>query len=307
MDLSIVIASWNTRELLARCLSSVYETVNDLEFEVIVVDNASTDGSQLMVRRHFPRVQLIENSENVGFARANNQGIRHSTGRNVLLLNSDTEVQPAALERLVKVLDTRPEVGAAGPRVLNPDGTLQNSYGSLPSVLSEIIGPYRLHCVTKPWGRVGRLFMGNRLDSNAPMRVDRVSFACTLIGRKALQQIGMLDERYGFYSEDYDWFKRLKDAGWLVLFYPQAQILHHWGASSRQRSVWAASQLYRSKRLYFAKHYGVTAEKFLRIGLTVQFATKILLTLITYPIGRSTSLQRIELHWKLIEDMLGAI
>ena len=160
--LSVIIVNWNTCDLLARCLQSVYDTAVDLGLEVFVVDNDSNDGSVDMVRNHFPRARLIENPENVGFARANNQAIRESTGRFVLLLNSDTEVQPGALAHLVRHLKDHPMAGAVGPRMLNPDRTLQNSYGKLPSVWDEIVGPYLADFLTKPWGRVGTQISGSQ-------------------------------------------------------------------------------------------------------------------------------------------------
>jgi hypothetical protein len=304
MDLSVVIVSWNTRELLHRCLQSIFATAGELAMEVWVVDNASTDGSASMIREHFPQVLSIENHENVGFARGNNQAIRLSHGRYVLLLNSDTEVQTSALKNLIDALESHPAAGAAGPKMLNPDETFQSSYGSLPSVWSEIFGPYLLDFLTKPWGRIGaRLATPDHLDG-ACTNTDRVSFACTLIRREALQTTGLLDETYAFYSEDYDWFKRAHDAGWQILFCPSAQVMHHWGASSRQSSDWSITQLYRSKRLYFFKHYGRNAEKMLRSGLCVRFAVKYGLAALAYPIRTPASQATMRRCRILIREML---
>lgn len=325
-DLSIVIVNWNTRDLLAACLESVisnHSVVGDhpeitdhrlvstgqrsLVTEVIVVDNASSDGSVAMVRDRFPWVTLIENTENLGFARANNQALRLASGRYLLLLNSDTEIRPRALETLVMVLEAHPEAGAAGPRVLNPDGSLQNCYGSLPSVLDEVLGPYWADFFTKPWGWLGGRLAYGRSGSNAPFPVDRVSFACTLIRREALEQVGFLDEGFAFYSEDYDWFKRLKDAGWVALYCSQAEIVHHWGASSRQRSEWAIRQLYRSKRRYFAKHYGALAERILCLGLALRFSVKAAVALALYPLRPRKAAQQLRLYFRLIQDTWGGL
>jgi hypothetical protein len=133
--------------------------------------------------------------------------------------------------------------------------------------------------------------------------VDRVSFACTLIRRTALEQVGLLDESFEFYSEDYDWFRRLREAGWKALYCPQAEIIHHWGASSRQRSEWALRQLYRSKRRYFAKHDGATAERILRLGLALRFAVKIAVALVTYPFRRGEAARQARQYYCLIQDM----
>lgn len=275
--------------------------------EVFVVDNASTDGSAEMVREQFPWVTLIENTENVGFARANNQALHQATGHYLLLLNSDTEVRSGALATLVAELEAHPEAGAAGPRVLNPDGSPQNSYGRLPTVLDELLGPYWADFATKPWGALGRQLWRKRSAAGEPFPVDRVSFACTLIRRAALEQVGLLDESFEFYSEDYDWFKRLKDAGWQALYCPRAEIVHHWGASSRQRSEWALRQLYRSKRRYFAKHHGARTEQILRLGLACRFAAKIGLVLASYPLRRAEALRQARLYGRLFHDMRSAL
>ena len=304
LDLSIAIVNWNTRELLERCLASIYETASGFAFEVFVVDNASTDDSRDMVRSRFPQVQLIANQDNAGFARANNQAIALSRGRYVLLLNSDTEVQPAALQLLIQALDSQPHAAAAGPKMLNPDGTYQNSYGALPSVFTEIIGPYLFDVITKPWGRIGAKWPDRRVSQDTYLETDRVSFACTLIRREALNQIGVLDESFIFYSEDYDWFKRVKDAGLGVIFCPQSQVKHFWGASSHQASEWSLRQLYNSKRVYFAKHYGPAAEGVLRVGLTLRLMLKWLAALSVYPVHRNQSKQQVKLYAGLIRSML---
>jgi GT2 family glycosyltransferase len=272
--------------------------------EVYVVDNASMDGSAEMVRNRFTWAKLIENSENVGFAAANNQALRQAQGRYLVLLNSDTEVLSGALPHLVNALERHPEAGAAGPRMLNPDGTLQNSYGSLPSVLNEVVGPYLLDAFTKPWGKLRPQVCTAKLELDDCMVVDRVSFACTLIRRQTLEQVGLLDERFAFYSEDYDWFKRLKDAGWQALFCPKARVVHHWGASSGQRSEWSLMQLYRSKRLYYAKHHGPSAERILCAGLALRFGAKLLANLAIYPWCKSASAKRIALERKLVKQVL---
>jgi GT2 family glycosyltransferase len=304
MDLSILIVNWNTRELLRKCLQSIYATAGELAMEVWVVDNASIDDSVSMIRECFPQVHLIENRENLGFARANNQAIRASHGRYVLLLNSDTEVYASALKDLIDALQSHPEAGAAGPKMLNPDGTFQSSFGFLPSVWSEIFGPYLLDFLTKPWGRIGARLVTPDHHDGACTNTDRVSFACTLIRRETLQATGLLDETYVFYSEDYDWFKRAHDAGWQVLFCPHAQVMHHWGASSRQSSDWSISQLYRSKRLYFIKHYGRNAEKVLRGGLCVRFAVKYGLAVLAYPMQAPASQATMRRCRILIREML---
>lgn len=310
MIASIVIVNWNTCELLRRCLIAVCTAIQMLQSnatETIVVDNASTDGSTDMLMMYFPWVKVIKNQDNVGFARANNQVLHQSSGKYILLLNSDTELMPTALCTLVAILETHPRAGASGPLVFNPDGTLQNSFGALPTVLDEIVGPYWADYFIKPWGGIGNQLWSRQLVANVPRVADRVSFACTLIRRTALDEVGLLDEDFEFYSEDYDWFKRLKAAGWSALFCPQAEIIHHWGASSRQRSEWSLRQLYRSKRRYFVKHNGVLTERVLRFGLSLRFATKLAVALILYPLHTTTMQQQVRLNSRLLKDMFNPL
>lgn len=309
MQLSIIIVNWNTRDFLVECLFSISQAIPaaTARIEVFVVDNGSTDGSQSLVKEQFPWVKLIANSENIGFARANNQALRQASGEYLLLLNSDTVVHAGALDNLIIAIETQPKAGAAGPKVLNPDGTLQACYGSLPSVFSEIIGPYAFDALTKPWGRIGAYWQHQAVSDNEVRVVERVSFACTLIRREALTKVGLLDERFVFYSEDYDWFHRLRRAGWQAIYCPQAVITHHWGGSSKMRSEWAERQLYRSKRLYYRKHNGSLGEWVLRCGLSARFLGKVLASyfrLGNAPPARHTWRER---QYKLLADLIRPI
>lgn len=305
MLLSVIVASWNTRELLADCLTSALHSASSLGFsqcELIVVDNASTDGSAEMVATAFPSARLIKNADNLGFARANNQALIVAQGRYVLLLNSDATLGETCPAILIDALEKNPGAAAAGPAVFDPAGAPQPSYGRLPSVADEVLGPYRTDAIV---GLLRRLRTSHVavIDRRVMLPVDRVSFACTLIRREALDSVGLLDERFEFYSEDYDFFRRLKRAGWATLFCPQATATHHWGASSSQRSEWAMRQLYRSKRLYFAKHDGPNAESLLRIGLSLRFAAKATLAATTLPFRREPARKQLNLYRRLLADM----
>jgi len=256
LDLSAIIVNWNTRGLLSQCLRPVYETVGDLDFEVLVVDNASTDGSVEMVRREFPQVRLIENAENVGFARANNQAIHVSRGRYVLLLNSDTQVLPDSLSRTVQFMDGHPGVGIAGGRLLNSDGTFQASYTPFPTLWREFL----------ILSGLGRLLIRETFPSYGPRiekgahRIEGYMEGAYLIARQeAVEQAGGLDERIFMYAEDVDWCYRFHRAGWEVWYLPQATIIHHGGQSSRKRQGRMEAELYRSRVYFFRKHYGRTA------------------------------------------------
>jgi len=267
LDLSIVIVNWNTLNLLAQCLESLVTSPNlqisdsldqpgshhlsPVRIEVLVVDNASTDGSTAMVRARFPWVRLIENQENVGFARANNQAIRESQGHFVLLLNPDTEVKSGALKILVRFMDAHPQTGAVGPRLLNPDGTLQASCHPAPTLPGEL---WRLSHLDALWPYA--LYPMSEWALDTPRRVDVLQGACLLLRRSALDQVGLLDEDYFMYSEEVDLCHRLKQTSWSLYWVPEAQVVHYGGQSTQQVAAEMFLQLYQSKLLYFRKHYG---------------------------------------------------
>lgn len=252
MDLSIIVVNWNTRELLQRCLASVYDTIRGLSFEVIVVDNGSTDGSPEMVASVFSNAILLRNEENRGFAAANNQAMRIGSGRHVLLLNSDAELRDHAAARMVEFLDANPRVGAVGGKLLNPDGSFQNSFADFPGLLSEILlltGLSRWFC---PPG-----FPSSPEESSRDQReVDWVSGALLMAKSVALASVGLLDEDYFMYVEEVDWCYRMKQSGWLIFYLPDAQAVHCNGGSYRRVPERKRAQLYRSKWLFMRKHRG---------------------------------------------------
>lgn len=261
LDLSIIIVNWNTRDLLAECLRSVYDTVHDLAFEVFVVDNASTDGSADMVRQCFPQAQLIENSENVGFARANNQAIERSSGRYIVLLNSDTIVRPQALAALIQFMEGHARAGACGPYLLNADGTLQASCHPLLTAFREF---WRLCFLDHLWPLAS--YRMERWSDDVPREVAVIKGACLVLRRQTLVQVGLLDERYFIYSEEMDLCHRLALSGWRLYWVPAARVVHLGGGSTRQVAPEMYLQLYRSKAQYQHKFWGARgARRFVRL------------------------------------------
>ncbi len=255
--LSIIIVNWNTRDLLRQCLHSVLadaDTMQPHRVETFVVDNASTDGSVQVVRAEFPWVRLIENEENVGFATANNQAIRQSCGEYLLLLNSDTEIRPGALAALVHFLDRHPAVGAAGARLLNPDGTLQISSYPAPTLLREFWRLFHLDALY-PYA----CYRMQTWSLDTPRAVDMVQGAALVLRRKTLNQVGLLDEDYFMYTEEVDLCFRIRQAGWCIYWIPQAAIVHYGGQSTQQVAPEMFLRLYESKLLYLRKHYGHSA------------------------------------------------
>jgi len=248
MKLSIIIISWNTKELLAQCLASIYAYPPPEPFEIVVVDNGSRDGSAAMVTRNYSQVHLIRNEDNRGFAQANNQGILASRGHYLLLLNPDTEVHANALATLIRFLDDHADAGAVGARLLNADGSLQHSCSPAPTLLNEWLHLFHLD-------RERRQGMAT-WDISKPRQVDTLLGACLMVRREAVDEIGLLDESYFMYSEEVDFCYRLRRAGWRLYWIPQAEVVHYGGQSTRQIATEMFLQLYRNKLLYFRKHYG---------------------------------------------------
>ena len=261
MDLSLIIVNWNTRDLLAQCLESIYTSPPDASFEVWVVDNASTDGSAQMVRERFHHVRLIENRENAGFARANNQAIQESTGRHILLLNPDTVVLPNAIMTLHQYLSAYPTAGVVGAQLLNADGSLQDSWGRFPSWGTEmpVFGP---RFSQRPRSRRAR--EASMLPHEGPWLVDWVSGACLMVKRAVVNSVGGFDESYWLYTEDTDWCHRIWDSGWEVLFVPQAHIIHLSCAASKQRYLQTYLQFHRSRFQFLRRYRGQRETSFVR-------------------------------------------
>jgi len=274
VDVSIIIVNWNTRDLLAQCLQSVYDTVNGLDFEVIVVDNASADGSVAMVRQRFPRVRVVANGENVGFVRANNQALPHCQGRYVLLLNSDTQVLPGSLSRTVRFMDAHPKAGIVGVQLLNPDGTFQASYTPFPTLWREFL-------ILSGLGRwlVRPTFpsYGSQVERGAQRIAGYLEGAYLMARREAVDEVGGLDERIFMYAEDVDWCYRFHQAGWEVWYLPDAPIVHYGGQSSKKRGGRMEAELYRSRVYFFRKNYGRFAAMCLKVLIYAMTLPKILI------------------------------
>ncbi len=273
MDLSIIIVNWNTRNLLSSCLSSVFTQSYDRPFEVWVVDNASDDGSTQMVKDQFSQVHLIESHKNIGFAAANNQAIRRSKGRYILLLNPDTRVMPGAFEALLRFMEAHPSTGAAGARLINPDGTLQTSCYPAPSLTREFWRLFHLDEL-----RLFAHYPMTRWDVNAPREVDVVQGACLVIRREALAEVESLDEDYFMYSEEVDLCLQLRRTGWDIYWVPEARVVHYGGQSTGQVSAEMFLQLYKSKILYFRKHHGILVDQAYKLILLSASLVRLLLS-----------------------------
>lgn len=269
-DVSIVVVNWNTRDLLLRCIRCVYDMCADLSLEVIVVDNASSDDSVLALQARFPHVHVIENHENVGFARANNQGVRASSTPYVLLLNSDAFLTAGALQVMLDLIRREPRAALVGAQLRNADGSFQASYTPFPNLWQEFL----------ILSGLGRMLKGHWYPSRydevkkGPQIVDYVDGACMLVRRDAYLQLGGLDEGYFMYSEEVDLCLRLKQHGWQVWYQPAAQVVHLGGASSASRRMERERDMYRSRLRFYRKHYGAFSARILKLQLLVLTAVK---------------------------------
>jgi len=253
--LSIIIVNYNAKKLLQQCLSSVYAETKQILFNVWVVDNNSDDSSVAMVRKNFPEVKLIKNNENCGFAKANNMAISRIKTDYFLLLNPDSVARDNAIEKVVKFMDRNPEVGIVGCRVLNEDGSLQLACRR--SIPTPGVAFFRLSGLSRlfPNSKITAKYNLMYLDPNETNEVDAVSGAFLMIRRKVVEEIGLLDERFFMYGEDLDWCLRAKKAGWTVMYYPDAEIIHYKGECSKFNHRRAAFEFYRSMYLFHKKHF----------------------------------------------------
>ncbi len=254
---SVVIVSYDVKGRLATCIRSVLAS-RDVKVELHVVDNGSTDGSPALVRGEFAGVQLIENPDNRGFAAASNQGIRATRAPYVLSLNPDTEVEPDAIAKLAEYMEAHSEVGAVGPKIVRPDGSLDlASRRSFPSPSVAFFRLSRLSRLFPAHHRLARYNLTYR-SPDVSQEIDSGTGACLLFRRAALDQVGLFDEAFFMYGEDLDLCYRLKASGWKVMYHPSAVILHHKGQSSRKQSYRMIREFHRSMVTFFGKHYRST-------------------------------------------------
>jgi N-acetylglucosaminyl-diphospho-decaprenol L-rhamnosyltransferase len=284
LDVGIIILNWNTRDFLKRCLETVLASEGDFTYKVIVVDNASSDDSVTMVQAEFPQVELIASEINGGYPYGNNLGLKklgfHGAGqvdadapRYVVLLNADTEVPPDAFCRMMQYMDSRPEIGVAGPKLVLNDGSLDLACRR--SFPTPLVSFYRFSGLSKlfpdhpQFGRYNMTFA----DPDQELEVDSVVGAYMQVRREAIEAVGLLDETFFMYGEDLDWAYRIKTAGWKVFYYPNVVIKHVKRAASR-KSQRAQFEFNRAMLIFYRKHYRMTTPLWLHtlvlLGLLVK-------------------------------------
>ncbi len=274
-EVSVIIVNHNTRELLRSCLDSLTASEPSLPMETIVVDNGSTDGSADMVKARFPAVRIVLNPTNEGFARPNNVAMRLATGRHLFLLNSDAEITQGALTELLRFLDSHPEAGACGPKLVYPDGRLQYSVKGFPSLWTHLCDMLFLD----------KIFAGSSLFGRGEMRyfpyeksgeVDHVMAAAFLVRREAIEAVGLFDERFSIYYNDMEWCYRMVRGGWKIFYVSSARVIHHHGITTAKvnRSFAYFEEMYNNMMLFYQKRYGrlsiVGYKLLLFLGFTVR-------------------------------------
>jgi len=253
IDLSIIIVSWNVKDLLRKCLCSIFNDQNGLTIEVFVIDNNSKDKTVAMIKKEFPQVYLIVNKENRGFAKANNQGIRQAQGDYILLLNPDTEILEDALTKMVELMKEKKEVGVGGCKILYPDTTIQLSVRRFPSLYAMIIISFKLHNF---FPELVDEYFALDFDYYLEQEVDQVMGAFFMIRREVIDKVGLLDENYFMWFEEVDYCKMVKAAGYQIKYFPQAAIIHCGAKSFKQVLTIKRQKLLNVSSLYyFKKHH----------------------------------------------------
>jgi GT2 family glycosyltransferase len=267
MSISVIIVSWNAKAFLVQCLHSILSQRFTGSMEVIVVDNASSDGSPEAVRDGFPSVKVIRNNANYGFAKANNIGIRASTGEYCFLINSDVVVRDGCFGKMIQYLEAHPDIGMLGPRIYGSDGMVQRSCMGYPSLWNSLSRALALDTLF-PRSRIcgGQLLTFWNHDDTRP--VDVMNGCFWMLRWSAMEEVGLLDERFLIYGEDIDWCKRFNDHGWKVVFFHEAEAIHYGGGSSSNAPIKFYIEMQRANYQYWLKHHSRPASfAFLGVNL----------------------------------------
>ena len=307
MDISAVIVAWNAKSYLELCLESLEAAPPRRSMETLVVDNASADGTSEMVRARFPHVKLIRSEENLGFAKGNNVAIRQCQGRFIALVNPDVIVLPGCLDALADFLDQNPKVGNVGPRVLNPDMTLQSSCRRFPTLWNNLCDSTGLATRFKN----SRLFAGEHMwffPHDRTMAVDVLVGCFSFIRRETFDAVGLLDEKIFMYGDDVDWCRRCWKAGWEVVFFPGARAIHDRGKITAPYPVRFALAQQKSVLYYWSKYHSIFGVLGIRCILLFRHLlryTFAVLSRLAHPTRRAQTAVRKEVTVACLRDILG--
>ncbi|NLG29524.1 MAG: glycosyltransferase family 2 protein [Chloroflexi bacterium] len=317
MDLSVVIVNWNVRDLLRACLASLYAApgavlladgtlqLGAYRVEVLVVDNASSDGSVAMLRAEFPRVTAVDSGANLGYTGGNNLALGRCRGRYALLLNPDTRVLDAALTTLLDYAEAHPDVGVVGPRLVYGDGSPAPARYRFPTLATALMESTRLEELF-PRNRWTRRYHMADTPDDATQDVGWVTGACVLVRRAAWERVGLLDEAFFMYSEEVDWCRRMANDGWRVVYLPTAVVVHYEGRSSAQVSAARHIRFQTSKIHYFRKHHGRLQAGVLRGCLWLDYLMRLVEECAKYLVGHKRALrrERLAIYWQVLRSGL---
>jgi GT2 family glycosyltransferase len=306
IDLSISIVNTDNRDLLAQCLASIYQTVQRASYEILVVDNCSTDGSAEMIRARFPAVQVIENEARLGYSASHNCALRRCQGRYLLVFNEDMRVLPGALDAMVVFMDAHPDAGMLGCRLLNPDGSLQPSCRAFPHLRIMLCRSLYLDKLFPRSRWFGADYL-SQWSHDTVREVDVIKGCCMLVRREVVDQIGLLDERFFIYYEETDWCYRAVQQGWKVSFTPDAEVIHY-GEQTTSRQSPRMTLIQRQSLLkYFRKHHGSAAAFCARLLSILETGSRLAywsLNALLSQRRRAYATQKIGLYWPALRWLL---
>jgi GT2 family glycosyltransferase len=289
MDISIIIVSYNTCKLTINTLNSISGSQFLYQYEIILIDNASNDSSVSEIKKRYPQITIIENNQNFGYSRANNQGILLAKGRYILLLNSDTIINEETLQAMLAFMDSNPTIGASGCKIVLPDGSLDKACRrGFPTPSASF---YYAFGISKLFPNIPRFnqYQLSYLDPDKDYPVDCLVGAFMMVRREVIDQVGMLDEDFFMYGEDIDWCYRIKEAGWGIHYYPYTKIIHYKGASSRKKPYKIIYEFHRAMWLFHRKHYQKKYSSLVNIMVYMGIAVKFGFSLLTNTLKKMKS------------------
>ncbi|MBN2735777.1 MAG: glycosyltransferase family 2 protein [Spirochaetales bacterium] len=259
IDISIVIVNWNTKKLLIDCIKSIINTTKESTYEIILVDNNSSDGSVEYIREHYKDTIIIENKENKGFACANNQGMKAARGQYICLSNSDIKILDPCLDKMKKYMDETPDAGMIAPKLLNGDYTLQNNCRNFPGLIQILLNAFFI---------VNKNQIPSKIFKDIH-EVNAVTGAFVMVRDQALNEVGLFDERFFFYAEDIDWSKRFWNKGWKVIYFPLVRAIHYGGQSSSVAPIQYRLQMLKADIQYIEKYFSIKKQYLFYIFLII--------------------------------------
>ncbi len=297
MDVTFVIVNWNNADLLRNCLASIYETVSNYTFSVVVVDNASSDNSISIVKSFFPSVKIISNNSNLGFARAVNKGIACANGRYVVLLNTDAILTKNAIDRLISFMDKNTDTAVCGGRLIYPDGRKQHSFDNFPSLITELTNKSLLRKMFP------QKYPGKYRDYSEPLEVDSIIGACFVIRKECMDRVGMLDEDFYFFLEETDLCFRMKLAGYRIVHVPSAEIVHLQGKSAAKVPVASRVEYYYSRYLFFKKNRSALSYFILMLVIFIRCMVKVMVYFL-FAVATGFRNEAVMHKWKLASTLV---